>query len=312
MNIEIDDPAREDVRLLLEEHLQDMHAKSPRESVHALDVNRLKVPAITFWTVREGTTLLGCGALKELDPHHGEIKSMRTPATMRRRGAGRAVLHHMIGEARRRGYTRLSLETGASAAFAAAQSLYESFGFRPCGPFGDYRADPNSVFMTLEIQGTRGGEDEDGHSATPITDGRCLRPQPLICVNDVEASSRWYQKLLGCQSGHGGPNYERLVHEGRLVMQLHRWEQEDHHGPIGDPSDRPPGNGLLLWFEVEDFEAAVERTRQLGAEVLLDRHRNPPDGNGGPNHWEIWLRDLDGYKGVIASPDGTADGNWKP
>jgi len=151
MKIEIDDPAREDVRSLLEEHLRDMHAKSPRESVHALDVNRLKVPGITFWSVRDGDTLLGCGALKELDPRHGEVKSMRTPAVMRRRGAGRAVLNHIIGEARRRGYTRLSLETGSSAAFAPAQSLYRSVGFRPCGPFGDYREDSNSVFLTLEL-----------------------------------------------------------------------------------------------------------------------------------------------------------------
>jgi catechol 2,3-dioxygenase-like lactoylglutathione lyase family enzyme len=140
-----------------------------------------------------------------------------------------------------------------------------------------------------------------------------MRPQPLICVNDVEGASRWYQRLLGCRSAHGGPNYERLVTgDGRLVMQLHRWDRDDHHGPIGDPNDQPPGNGLLLWFEVDDFDAAVERVAAMGIEVLLPRHRNPPDGDGGPNHWEIWLRDLDGYKVVLASPDGSADGNWRP
>jgi predicted enzyme related to lactoylglutathione lyase len=114
--------------------------------------------------------------------------------------------------------------------------------------------------------------------------------------------------LLDCESAHGGPHYERLVASGELVLQLHRWETEHHHGRIGDPSDLPPGNGLLLWFEVDDIDAAIARAETLGAEVLMPRHRNPPDGNGGPNHWEIWLRDPDGYKVVLASPDGTADG----
>lgn len=141
-----------------------------------------------------------------------------------------------------------------------------------------------------------------------------MRPQPLICVRDVEASSRWYRRLLNCQSDHGGPNYERLVDSGkRLVMQLHRWDMDHHHGPIGDPNDMPPGNGLLLWFEIDDIDAAISRAKEMGVEVLLPRQRNPPDDpNGGPNHWEIWLRDPDGYKVVLASPDGTADGNWKP
>lgn len=133
-----------------------------------------------------------------------------------------------------------------------------------------------------------------------------MRPQPLIAVHDVEASSRWYQQLLGCQSAHGGPNYERLVANAVLVLQLHHFAVEDHHGPIGDPSDRPYGNGVLLWFEVDDFDAAMARAQALGAEVVLPRHRNPPSGDGGPNHWECWLRDLDGYTVVIASPDGTA------
>jgi len=152
MRIELDDPAAPDVRALLEEHLRDMHAQSPRESVHALDVSGLKVPSITFWTVRDADgLLLGCGALKELDARHGEIKSMRTPRSLRRRGAGRAVLAHIVDEARRRGYGRLSLETGSQVAFAPARRLYESAGFVRCGPFGDYREDPNSVFMTLVL-----------------------------------------------------------------------------------------------------------------------------------------------------------------
>jgi putative acetyltransferase len=151
MRVEIDDPARADVHALLEEHLRDMHSLSPPESVHALDVGRLKGPEITFLTVRDGDLLLGCGALKEIDPEHGEVKSMRTPRAHRRRGAARAVLAHIIGEARRRGYRRLSLETGSMDAFVPAQRLYESYGFSFCGPFGEYKADPNSVFMVLAL-----------------------------------------------------------------------------------------------------------------------------------------------------------------
>jgi len=138
-----------------------------------------------------------------------------------------------------------------------------------------------------------------------------MRPQPLICVRDVEASSRWYQRLLGCQSGHGGPEYERLVSEGRLIFQLHAWDVEHHHGPIGN-SKLAHGNGVLLWFELDDFDAAVARAEHLQAQIILPRHRNPPDRDGGPNHWEIWLRDPDGYTVVLASPDGTADGTWNP
>lgn len=133
-----------------------------------------------------------------------------------------------------------------------------------------------------------------------------MRPQPLIAVKDVEASSRWYQRLLGCTSAHGGPEYERLVFNGQLILQLHHWEVDHHHGPIGDPDAKPYGNGVLLWFEIDDFDAAMVRVAELNAEIILPRHRNPPDGDGGPNHWEIWLRDPNGYAIVLASPDGSA------
>jgi catechol 2,3-dioxygenase-like lactoylglutathione lyase family enzyme len=132
-----------------------------------------------------------------------------------------------------------------------------------------------------------------------------MRPQPMILVADVEASSRWYQRLLGCGSDHGGREYERLVHHDTLVMQLHAWRVEHHHGPLGDPA-KPHGNGVLLWFEVDDIDAAIGRAGEMNATVVMPRHRNPPDGNGGPNHWEIWLRDPDGYTVVLVSPDGSA------
>ena len=152
MKIEIDDLSRPAIHALLDEHLRSMYELSPPESVHALDLEKLRKPGITFWSAWEGSLLLGCGALKELDPRHGEVKSMRTPTALRRRGAGRAILAHIIEVARSRSYERLSLETGSMEAFKAAQRLYESFGFAYCGPFGEYREDPNSVFMTMRLE----------------------------------------------------------------------------------------------------------------------------------------------------------------
>jgi putative acetyltransferase len=152
LRVEPDDLSRPQVHDLLREHLSNMYELSPPESVHALDLSKLRSPDITFWTVWEGSTLLGCGALKELDPTHGEVKSMRTPKAHRRRGAGRAILVRIIEEARSRGYARLSLETGAHEDFRPAQRLYESFGFAYCGPFGSYETDPHSVFMTLALR----------------------------------------------------------------------------------------------------------------------------------------------------------------
>ena len=129
-----------------------MYELSPPESVHALDLDSLRKPEITFWCVWDGSELLGCGALKELGPRHGEIKSMRTANAHRRKGVARAVLTHIIEEARRRAYLRLSLETGSMEAFAPARKLYEIFGFTYCEPFGDYILDRNSVFMELDLR----------------------------------------------------------------------------------------------------------------------------------------------------------------
>ena len=151
MHIEIDDLSRPQVHALLQEHLDNMYELSPPESVHALDLTKLRSPDITFWTVWDGALLLGCGALKQLTPTHGEVKSMRTPKVLRGKGAGRAVLAHIITEARSRGYRRLSLETGSQEAFEPARNLYRSVGFTACGPFADYTNDPNSFFMSLEL-----------------------------------------------------------------------------------------------------------------------------------------------------------------
>jgi putative acetyltransferase len=144
----LDDP---DVLALLREHLQGMADHSPPESIHALDVEGLKAPGITFWTMRDGSEVLGCIALKRLDERHGEIKSMRTASAHLRKGVGAALLEHLVAEARRRGYERLSLETGSGPGFEAAHTLYRKFGFVECGPFANYREDPFSRFMTAVL-----------------------------------------------------------------------------------------------------------------------------------------------------------------
>jgi putative acetyltransferase len=153
MHIRVDDLQGPEIRALLEEHLRQMHETSPPESVHALDLDALRRPDITFWTAwnADASALLGCGALRELSPMHGEIKSMRTASAHRGRGTARAVLAHIVAEACRRGYERLSLETGSMAAFEPARRLYASVGFVECAPFGDYRPDPNSTFMTRAL-----------------------------------------------------------------------------------------------------------------------------------------------------------------
>lgn len=151
MRIEVDDLSRPQVHALLAEHLANMHELSPPEQVFALDLNKLRADDITFWTVWEQEELVGCGALKELTPTHGEIKSMRTPASARGRGAGRAVLAHIISVAQQRGYAKLSLETGTHAAFGPAHNLYRSNGFVISGPFGSYLPNEHSVFMELRL-----------------------------------------------------------------------------------------------------------------------------------------------------------------
>jgi len=150
MEIEIrrDDLRSPEIARLLREHLHSMTLHSPPESIHALDLEALRQPEITFWSVWQGTELMGCGAIKELDAGHGEIKSMRTASAHLRKGVAASLMRHILEEAGRRSYRRLSLETGSAEAFAPARSLYASFGFQFCGPFADYAEDPYSVFMT--------------------------------------------------------------------------------------------------------------------------------------------------------------------
>jgi putative acetyltransferase len=151
MRIIEDDLSGVEVAALLGEHLAGMTEHSPPESIHALDLTALRGPDITFWTAWSGAVLLGCGALKELNPEHGEIKSMRTAKAHLGKGVASAILRHLLKEAVNRGYVRLSLETGSGPAFEPAHCLYRKFGFRYCEPFGSYKDDPFSRCMTLEL-----------------------------------------------------------------------------------------------------------------------------------------------------------------
>jgi len=150
-HIDVDDLSRPEVIGLLDDHMRAMEAVSPPESRHALSLEKLRAPDVTFWTVWDRDSLVACGALKQLDPLHGEIKSMRTALEYLRKGAGAFVLRHIIQEAKRRRYRRLSLETGSMDYFEPARRLYLNAGFSYCAPFGAYVDDANSVFMTLEL-----------------------------------------------------------------------------------------------------------------------------------------------------------------
>ena len=137
MDIRLDDVRGPEIAALIQEHLREMHRVSPPESVHALDLESLRQPDITFWTVWDAGSLVGCGALKQLDPQHAEITSMRTASSHRRQGVATQLLEHMLAEAKRRGDTRVSLETGSMEFCRPARAFYASFGFAPCPPFAD-------------------------------------------------------------------------------------------------------------------------------------------------------------------------------
>lgn len=151
MKIVVDDLSGPEIARFLEEHVQEMRSITPPESKHALDLDGLRKPEITFWSIMDGDTLVGCGAIKKLDADHAEVKSMRTAPTRKRSGIASLLLEHIITEARRMGFSRLSLETGSAEFFAPARRLYEKFGFEYCEPFADYRPDPLSVFLTRTL-----------------------------------------------------------------------------------------------------------------------------------------------------------------
>ena len=153
LQIRIDPLSGPEVAALLREHLDEMQRISPPESVHALDLAKLRQADVTFWSAWSGAELLGCAALRELDGWHGEVKSMRTTAAHRGRGVGAALMRRIFEQAEQRGYRRLSLETGSQPEFAPARALYRRFGFAPCGPFGSYAEDPCSTFMTRTLAG---------------------------------------------------------------------------------------------------------------------------------------------------------------
>jgi putative acetyltransferase len=151
VKIATDDLSGPEIAGFLREHVEQMRSISPPESKHALDLDALRTPDITFWSVTDGATVVGCGAIKRLDPDHAELKSMRTDPTRRRSGIASLLLEHILTEAKRMGFTRLSLETGSADSFLPARNLYAKFGFTTCSPFADYRPDPNSTFMTREL-----------------------------------------------------------------------------------------------------------------------------------------------------------------
>lgn len=151
MLIRIDDLTGPKTIGLIQEHLAGMFSETPPESVHALNLDGLRQPEITFWSAWDGDEVMGCGALKDLGEGHGELKSMRTARGYLRKGVAKAILLHILDEARHRGFRRLSLETGSQEAFIPARTLYANAGFTECGPFADYTEDPYSVYMTLEL-----------------------------------------------------------------------------------------------------------------------------------------------------------------
>ena len=151
VTIVTDDLAGPEIARFLDEHVREMLSITPPESKHALDLDGLRRPEVTFWSARDGDTVVGCAAIKRLDVNHAEVKSMRTTSARKRSGIASLLLEHIIAEARRMGFTRLSLETGAADFFLPARRLYEKFGFEYCGPFADYRPDPHSVFLTRAL-----------------------------------------------------------------------------------------------------------------------------------------------------------------
>lgn len=249
-----------------------------------------------------------------MNPRHGQIGYLQLPALDVARSAafyetvfgwsvdlasGSFEAPGMIGQ-----WTteRAPVGDGGPVVWVCADHLQPTLGRAVAGG-GQVRGRPwldNGERWLVEL------DDPAGNRIGVVAPVRPAQPQTMIAVRDVEASSRWYRHLLGLQSDHGGPQYERLLAGGVLVLQLHDRETEHHHGRIG--GDGEVGNGVLLWFgEVSDFDDVVARATELGAAVARPPHRNPPEGQGnGPGHRELWIKDPDGYTVVVASPDGEA------
>lgn len=255
IEIRPDDLSGEAIRALLDEHLADMHAQSPPESVHALPLEALRAPGVSFWSAWDGDTLLGCGALKAVDATLAEIKSMRTVRAARGRGVGAAMLAHLIAEAHKRGLARLALETGAQPGFAAARRLYARFGFVECGPFADYRPDPNSVFMTLDLRPpprratVTGANPELAEVEAGVARFGALRPTDDYVDAAIPGFERTTWRLVGrrgdapieaehfhlnlvrCEPGRGAPLHVHLTQELFLALDG-RWQV--FWGPAGE------------------------------------------------------------------------------
>jgi enterochelin esterase-like enzyme/GNAT superfamily N-acetyltransferase len=280
--ISVDDPRADDVRALLAVHLVFARAQTPPADAHALDVDGLLDPAVTFFSYRAGGTLLAIGALKELDPRHAEIKSMHTAQAARGRGIGTNMLEHLIAVARERGYLRVSLETGSMASFAAARSLYARAGFEPCEPFGDYRESRNSTYMTLRLGPPNAvpGRLRVDDPERRLAGVRLLSDLRLIDADFVRDDGGWVLDLPDNGLARLEYQLELSDHDGATAFVCDPGNLERAPGVFGEksvllaPGYRPPE-----WLEAPrvDGKFDVFAVRLLGRELSIGVW-SPSDG----------------------------------
>jgi putative acetyltransferase len=266
-----DDLTGPEIVALLERHRAEAVAQTEPQSAHALAIDGLRAPEVTVWTVWSGDVLVGCGALKQLAPDHGEIKSMHTVAEHRGRGVASRLLTHIIARARQRGYRRVSLETGSMAAFAAAQALYAKAGFTPCPPFAQYREDPNSVYRSLDLTADRVPANID---------------HLLYAVPDLEEGCGQIEALLGIRPVRGGRHPAFGTHNALLALGSSVYLEVI----AADPALPRPPRGVLLGLDAltaprlarwvlrpDDLDAAVAGRTDLGP--IEAGQRQNPDGS---------------------------------